>query len=99
MHDARWFEQAGLPACALVSDGFVPQARYQASILDADNVPQVFVAHPISDQTREQLHAKADLSFEQVYKAMTQVWTSSSSNDMSSMKKQVDSSETEVCST
>jgi hypothetical protein len=75
MHDARWFEAAGLPACALVSSGFIPQARYQAKILDASTVPQVFVPHPISDQTTEQMHQKADVSFEEVYNAITMPWS------------------------
>ena len=74
MHDARWFEAAGLPACALVSSGFIPQARYQAKILDASTVPQVFVPHPISDQTKKQLHLKAEVSFEEVYNAITMPW-------------------------
>ena len=75
MHDARWFEAAGLPACAVVSDGFVKQARYQAKILKASLVPQVFVPHPISDQTRAQMYAKADVSFERVFRAITETWT------------------------
>ena len=74
MHDARWFEAAGIPACAVVSNGFVKQARYQAEILEASIVPQVFVPHPISDQTSQQMHAKADLSFDEVFNAITKVW-------------------------
>ena len=76
MHDARWFvAEGGLPAVAVLSDGFVKQARYQAKILEASLVPQVFVPHPISDQTRRQMHAKADVSFEGVFRAITQAWT------------------------
>jgi hypothetical protein len=76
MHDARWFEaEGGVPAVAVVSDGFVKQARYQAKILHASLVPQVFVPHPISDQSAQQMHAKADVSFEDVFRAITQVWT------------------------
>lgn len=75
MHDARWFEEAGKPAVALCSDAFVEQARYQADILDAASVPQVFVAHPISDQTTQQMHLKADRAFEELYAAITTTWT------------------------
>jgi len=74
MHDARWFEAAGLPACACVSSGFIPQAKYQAEILDANCVPQVFVAHPISDQTKEEMYNKADIAFDDIWSAITKEW-------------------------
>lgn len=82
MHDARWFEEAGLPACALISSGFIPQARYQAQILDAINVPQVFVPHPISDQTKAQMYEKANASFDQVYDAITTTWIPADLDDV-----------------
>lgn len=75
MHDARWFEAAGIPACAVVSNGFMKQARYQAKILESSMIPQVFVPHPISDQTMKQMHAKAEASFDEVFHAITQAWS------------------------
>lgn len=75
MHDARWFEAAGRPSVALVSGEFQNQARYQAKILDAVNVPQVFVDHPISDQSTSQLYAKAEAIFEEIVTCLTKAWS------------------------
>ena len=71
MHDTVYFESNGVPSVACVSSEFQTQARYQAKLLDAEFVPQVFVRHPISDQTREAMHAKAEEVFEQVLRALT----------------------------
>jgi len=75
MHDARWFEAANKPAVALVSSEFRNQAQYQAQTLNATHVPQVFVQHPISDQTTAQLYAKADAVVDQVVACLSAPWT------------------------
>jgi len=59
----------------ILSTEFRPQANYQAKILDADSVARVFVPHPISDQTDQQLHSKADQVFDQVIQALKFQWT------------------------
>ena len=74
MHDARFFEFSSIPAVALISDAFVEQAEYQASILNAYNTPRAFVKHPISDQTAAQMHAKADAVFRDCMDAITAPW-------------------------
>lgn len=51
MHDVAALEKAGIPAVGLISSGFVSQARYQAAKLGFEGASQVFVEHPISDQT------------------------------------------------
>jgi len=71
MHDGAFFESKGIPSVALVSDAFKPQAQYQAKALGLEEAARVFVAHPISDQTVAQLHAKAEAAFEQVAEALT----------------------------
>ena len=71
MHDTVFFESNGVPSVACVSSEFQTQAHYQAKILDAEFVQQVFVQHPISDQTREAMHAKAEAVFEQVVRSLT----------------------------
>mgnify|MGYP004017326963 CR=1 FL=1 len=75
MHDAAWFERGGTPACAILSSGFKPQARYQARIIGAECVPHLFVPHPISDQSAAQLVVKADGVFEEAFAAITKPWT------------------------
>lgn len=63
------FEEEGKPSVALISTGFKKQAEYQARTLGCEDTPRVFVKHPISDQTQEQLYEKADA----VYDAVVQI--------------------------
>jgi len=53
MHDMAALEKAGVISVGLLSSGFVAQARYQAAKLGFEDAAQVFVAHPVSDQTYE----------------------------------------------
>lgn len=66
IHDVAHFEAHGLPSVALISTGFRSQAEYQAGCLGLTGIPRVFVQHPISDQTDEQLYGKADAVFLEV---------------------------------
>jgi len=72
MHDVAWFEGAGLPSVALVSGEFKAQARYQAAGLGLKDAVQLFVRHPISDQTVAALRAKADAVFADVVRGLTE---------------------------
>eukprot|EP00656_Telonema_subtile_P006052 TRINITY_DN1277_c0_g1_i2.p2 TRINITY_DN1277_c0_g1~~TRINITY_DN1277_c0_g1_i2.p2 ORF type:complete len:108 (+),score=47.87 TRINITY_DN1277_c0_g1_i2:78-401(+) len=69
-HDCCFFEEAGIPAVGLLSSQFEAQAEYQAGQLGAENIDRVFVQHPISDQTTEQLHAKADAAMVQIVEGL-----------------------------
>lgn len=71
MHDTAHFERSGRPSAALLSDGFRPQAQYQASCLGLEKAHKLFVKHPISDQTKQQLFAKADAVYQYVVRALT----------------------------
>lgn len=97
MHDARAFESAGRPCSAVISSGFVPQARYQAKLLDAADIPQIFVAHPISDQTRAQMAEKAENTFDKIRAAISHPWSPTSIDAVSSGAKESD--DKEECST
>jgi len=71
MHDGAHFEEEGVPSAVLVSDAFKPQAQYQAKSLGLQNAARVFIKHPISDQTREQLRGKAEKAYAEVVAALT----------------------------
>lgn len=71
MHDVGFFEKKGVPSVALLSACFKPQAQYQATSLGLAKAHRAFVSHPISDQTKEQLEAKADAVFKHVVQALT----------------------------
>lgn len=72
MHDCAYFEAQGLPSAAVLSEMFLQQAHYQAGGLGLSQVAGLLnpVAHPISDQTVAQLHAKADACFDSVLGAL-----------------------------
>lgn len=74
MHDVAYFESQGIPAVAVVSEEFRSQAVYQGRSLglaeNASLTKKVFLRHPISDQTRTQLYAKADEVFGDVVRGL-----------------------------
>lgn len=71
MHDAAHFERLGLPAAALCSSEFQPQAGYQARMLGYEDIHVEFVQHPIADATHEEIERKARGAFEGVMEALT----------------------------
>ena len=56
---AFWERHIEIPCVALVSSAFSQQAAVQSRNLGYEGAHIVFVEHPISDQTVEQLLAKA----------------------------------------
>ena len=60
MHDAISIEQLGVPTACVITDGFVQTARVTAEFAGVPGYPLVVIAHPISDNTDEQLRAKAE---------------------------------------
>lgn len=71
MHDTAALEKRGLPAVALISSGFAPQAEYQALSLGIEACRRLFVQHPISDATPAEIAAKADRVYDQVVSCLT----------------------------
>ena len=50
---------------------FMTAARAQASALGRSDFDAVYVAHPIQDQTREEIEAKAEAVLEQIERRLT----------------------------
>ncbi len=66
MHDTTWFEIQNSPSLFIASTEFVDAAEKQAAMLGLPQLRRVFVAHPIQDQTDDEMRAKADVIFESV---------------------------------
>jgi hypothetical protein len=102
MHDVIALERRGLPAIALLSDAFRPQALFQAAALRLSDASRLFVAHPISDASETQLEAKADAIYEELLLALTREQTlsnDSGSADASALSASpLPASEGERCS-
>lgn len=92
MHDIAFFEKAGVPAVALLSDAFKPQAQYQAKSLGLQQAARVFVKHPISDQTTEAIHQKADDVYSIVLERLLsdKDWTEQKDDESSAKKADED---------
>jgi alkanesulfonate monooxygenase SsuD/methylene tetrahydromethanopterin reductase-like flavin-dependent oxidoreductase (luciferase family) len=60
LHDTTKLESLGIPAVAVATHEFMTAARAQASALGRPDFDAVYVAHPIQDQTRAEIEAKAE---------------------------------------
>ena len=59
MHDAISAEKLGIPAVGVMTDRFLPTARAMAGFLGLRDYSVACIAHPISHNTAEEMHAKA----------------------------------------
>ncbi len=50
----------GIPSVAVATDEFRNAARVQAANLGRADLEAIYVAHPIQDQTKEEIEARAD---------------------------------------
>lgn len=64
MHDAVSLELKGVLSACVISSGFLGQAEYQAQMLGVSELPSVFVRHPISTATYQELRGKAEESYQ-----------------------------------
>jgi hypothetical protein len=60
LHDTVKLEGMGIPSVAVATDEFRTAARAQAAALGRTGFEPVFVEHPIQDQTRAEIEARAD---------------------------------------
>lgn len=61
----------GIPAVAVATTEFITPARSQASALGRPGFDAVYVAHPIQDQTPQQIAARADTVVEEIVARLT----------------------------
>ena len=55
-----------IPAVAVATHEFRTAARAQASALGRPDYEAVYVPHPIQDQTREEIEARAEAAVEEI---------------------------------
>ena len=60
MHDAISAERLGIPAAGVITDRFMPTARVMAQFVGLPDYPVALVAHPISNNTDQQIRTKAE---------------------------------------
>jgi alkanesulfonate monooxygenase SsuD/methylene tetrahydromethanopterin reductase-like flavin-dependent oxidoreductase (luciferase family) len=66
LHDSTKLEGLGIPAVPVATTEFMTAARAQASALGRSDLDAVYVAHPIQDQTKQEIEAKAEAVLEEI---------------------------------
>ena len=75
MHDILKLEGLGIPAVPVATHEFMTAARAQAAALGRPEFDAIYVPHPIQDQTREEIAARADAAIEEIAARLTKIST------------------------
>ena len=59
MHDGIHFDRAGLPAATICTDHFVNTAQATASVWGVPDYPVMYMPHPLSALSDEEIQAEA----------------------------------------
>jgi alkanesulfonate monooxygenase SsuD/methylene tetrahydromethanopterin reductase-like flavin-dependent oxidoreductase (luciferase family) len=70
LHDSTKLESLGIPAVPVATNEFMTAARAQASALGRSDLDAVYVAHPIQDQTKEEIEGKAELALDEIVRRL-----------------------------
>jgi hypothetical protein len=66
LHDTIRLEALGIPAVPVATGEFRTAARAQASQLGRPDLDAVYVDHPIQDQSRAEIEARADRALAEI---------------------------------
>jgi len=66
LHDVTRLETLGIPSVAVATHEFMTAARAQASALGRADYDAVYVAHPIQDQTKAEIEARAEAALAEI---------------------------------
>jgi hypothetical protein len=71
LHDTLKLESLGIAAVPVATHEFMTAARAQAAALGRPQFDAVYVSHPVQDQTKAEIEAKADSVFEELMTRLT----------------------------
>jgi hypothetical protein len=71
LHDTLKLESLGIAAVPVATTEFVTAARAQASMLGRADFDAVYVAHPIQDQTPQEIAARAEAVMDELVARLT----------------------------
>jgi hypothetical protein len=71
LHDSTRLETLGIPAVPVATTEFMTAARAQAAALGRTDLDAIYVAHPIQDQTKAEIEARADATLEEIVTRLT----------------------------
>jgi hypothetical protein len=70
VHDGIHLDRAGIPAATICTDHFVATAQATASVWGVPNYPVIYLPHPLSTRTDDEVQAGAQLLADQVVRIM-----------------------------
>jgi len=71
LHDTLKLESLGIASVPVATHEFMTAARAQAAALGRPQFDAVYVLHPIQDQTKAEIEAKADSVVEELVTRLT----------------------------
>jgi hypothetical protein len=71
LHDTIKLESFGIRAVPVATHEFMTAGRAQAAALGRPEFDAVYIPHPIQDQTRAEIEAKADAAIDQIVSRLT----------------------------
>ena len=71
MHDSTKLESLGIAVVPVATHEFMTAARAQASALGRPDLDAVYVEHPIQDQTKDEIEAKAEAVVDELVRRLT----------------------------
>jgi alkanesulfonate monooxygenase SsuD/methylene tetrahydromethanopterin reductase-like flavin-dependent oxidoreductase (luciferase family) len=71
LHDTLKLESLGIASVPVATHEFMTAARAQAAALGRPQFDAVYVSHPIQDQTKAEIEAKADAALEELVTRLT----------------------------
>jgi hypothetical protein len=70
VHDGIHLDRAGIPAATICTDHFVATAQATASVWGVPNYPVIYLPHPLSTRTDDEVQAGAQLLADQVVRIL-----------------------------
>jgi alkanesulfonate monooxygenase SsuD/methylene tetrahydromethanopterin reductase-like flavin-dependent oxidoreductase (luciferase family) len=71
LHDTLKLESLGVASVPVATHEFMTAARAQAAALGRPQFDAVYVSHPIQDQTKAEIEAKADAVLQELVTRLT----------------------------
>ncbi len=70
MHDGLHLDRAGIPAATICTDHFVATAQATASVWGVPDYPVIYMPHPLSTLTDDEIQAGAQRLTDQVVRVL-----------------------------
>ena len=70
MHDGVHLDRAGIPAATICTDHFVATAQATAAVWGVPDYPVIYMPHPLSTLTEEEIQAQAQRLAAQVIRVL-----------------------------